>query len=233
MYLASRLKTNPMIIGQKIKDRLIKDNNFNAIISDVKVASPGYINIWFKNEFLLNTAEEILDVKKFKKKLAKSQTGRKVLVEHTSPNTNKSLHIGHLRNNLLGTTLVRLLRATGNTVVADCLYNDRGVHICKAMWGYLKNNHLDKPWKDLVDFWQTHQDRWPSPESLKLKPDHFVEKFYGIEVNLEDNKANKNEMKEMLLAWESGDKAGSNCKNGCFLRAYFDKISSIILNFSL
>ena len=205
MYIAQRYKVNPMEIGQKIKDQLINDNELKTVIKTVNVVQPGFINIELENEFLLDLAKEILEIEKLKQKLSSFQSDRRVLIEHTSPNTNKSLHIGHLRNNLLGMALVRLLKTIGNSVVIDCLYNDRGIHICKAMWGYLKNDHMEKPWKELLIYWRAHQDEWPTPQSLKLKPDRFVENFYKVGAKFEKNETCISEMKEMLLAWENGD----------------------------
>lgn len=205
MYLAQRYKTNPIDIGQKIKKQLSGSSDLKAIIKSVNVVHPGFINIELEDKLLLDLAKEISEIEGFKQKLALFQTNRKVLIEHTSPNTNKSLHVGHLRNNLIGMTLVRLLRTIGNKVVSDCLYNDRGIHICKAMWGYLKDNRLDQPWKELLTYWYTHKGEWPTPQSLKLKPDHFVENFYKVGVKYEDQEIYMKEMREMLLAWEDGD----------------------------
>jgi arginyl-tRNA synthetase len=73
------------------------------------------------------------------------------LIEHTSPNTNKPLHIGHLRNTVFAMAVVRILKALNCKVVADCLFNDRGIHICKALFGYLKENSLEKPINEVLD----------------------------------------------------------------------------------
>jgi len=205
MYMGQRYKIKPMEVGQKIKDQLLNNNDFKKLIKTINVVPPGFINIELKEELLLDLAKEILEIRKFKKKLSLFQSGRKVLIEHTSPNTNKSLHIGHLRNNLLGMALVKLLKTIGNCVISDCLYNDRGIHICKAMWGYLKYDHREKPWKEVLLYWYAHQDEWPTPQSLKLKPDHFVEKFYKVGTQFEENEKCISEMKEMLLFWENGN----------------------------
>lgn len=206
MYFAKKYKVNPIEVGNKIKEKLESNGDLKPVIETVTFVAPGFINLKLKRSFLIEAARNISDIDEFKLKLAETGSNKKVLIEHTSPNTNKSLHIGHLRNNLLGMALVRLLRAIGNKVVVDCLYNDRGIHICKAMWGYLKNDNKDKSWKTVLEMWVNHQSEWPTPQSLNLKPDHFVEHFYGIGVKSEDDENNKNEMKEMLVAWENGDK---------------------------
>lgn len=131
--------------------------------------------------------------------------GKKVMVEYSSPNTNKPLHLGHVRNNLLGYSVSELLKANGNEVYKVNLVNDRGIHICKSMlaWQYWGNNE--------------------TPESSGMKGDHLVGKYYVIfdqaykkeiealkaEGQTEDE-AKKNAplikaAQAMLLAWEAGD----------------------------
>ncbi len=132
-------------------------------------------------------------------------TGKKVMVEYSSPNTNKPLHLGHVRNNLLGYSVSELLKANGAEVFKVNLVNDRGIHICKSMLA----------WKN----WSNGE----TPESSGMKGDHLVGKYYVIfdkeykkeidalkaEGQTEDE-AKKNaplikEAQAMLLAWENGD----------------------------
>ena len=115
------------------------------------------------------------------------------LIEHTSPNTNKPLHIGHLRNTVFAMSVIRILKSLNNTVVADCLFNDRGIHICKAMFGYLKKDHLDSPIEVVTDEWFNNQDKWPLPEEGEHK-DSFVGKYYVLGVQYEKEEKFKNEM---------------------------------------
>ncbi len=82
------------------------------------------------------------------------------MVEYSSPNTNKPLHLGHLRNNFLGWSIAEILNATGNEVIKTCIVNDRGIHICKSMLA-----------------WQKHADG-ATPESAHAKGDHFVGDYY-------------------------------------------------------
>ena len=129
-----------------------------------------------------------------------------ILVEYSSPNTNKPLHLGHIRNNLLGFSLYRLLSATGHNVVKTNIVNDRGIHICKSMLA----------WKEFGN--------GETPESSGMKGDHLVgkyyvlfEKAYRFQVEklvldgIPDAEAKASvpimkEIREMLLKWESGDK---------------------------
>jgi len=116
--------------------------------------------------------------------------GKKVMVEFSSPNTNKPLHLGHLRNNALGESLSRILRNAGAEVRKINHPNDRGVHICKSMLAYQAYG----------------EGRTPADEGLK--GDHFVGKYYVLfnKLKEEDPKAEE-KAQDMLLAWEKGDPA--------------------------
>ena len=131
--------------------------------------------------------------------------GKKVMVEYSSPNTNKPLHLGHVRNNLLGYSVSELLKANGAEVFKVNLVNDRGIHICKSMLAWQK--------------WGNGE----TPESSGLKGDHLVGKYYVIfdkeykkeiealkEAGQTEDEGKKNaalikEAQAMLLAWEAGD----------------------------
>jgi arginyl-tRNA synthetase len=128
-----------------------------------------------------------------------------ILVEYSSPNTNKPLHLGHIRNNLLGFSLYRILSATGNKVIKTNIVNDRGIHICKSMLA----------WKEFGN--------GETPESSGMKGDHLVGKYYvlfekayrfqveklvldGVEpAEAKTSAPIMKEIREMLLKWESGD----------------------------
>ncbi len=131
--------------------------------------------------------------------------GQKVMVEYSSPNTNKPLHLGHLRNNFLGYSIAEILKACGYHVVKANLVNDRGIHICKSMIAYQKEGHGE------------------TPQSSGLKGDHLVGKYYvlfdaayrkEIKALMEQGKTEDEAKKkapimlaaqDMLLRWETGD----------------------------
>jgi len=119
-----------------------------------------------------------------------SLAGKRVLVEFSSPNTNKPLHLGHLRNNVLGESLSRILGAAGAELRKVNHINDRGIHICKSMLAYERYG----------------EGRTPAQEGLK--GDHFVGKYYVLfnKLKEEDPKAEE-QAQAMLLAWEQGDPA--------------------------
>jgi arginyl-tRNA synthetase len=131
--------------------------------------------------------------------------GQSVMVEFSSPNTNKPLHLGHLRNNFLGDSVSRILKANGFNVSKTCLVNDRGIHICKSMLAYAKLGNSE------------------TPESSGLKGDHLIGKYYvlfdkGYKQQIETlvaegmskEEAEKKapwilEAQQLLLKWEQGD----------------------------
>ncbi len=133
-------------------------------------------------------------------------TGKRVMVEFSSPNTNKPLHLGHIRNNLLGDSVSRLLKANGNEVIKTTIVNDRGVHICKSMYAWEKTGE------------------GKTPESTGIKGDHLVGDFYVafnnifneevkklVDAGMPEEEAKKEApsikaVHEMLVKWEHGDK---------------------------
>ncbi len=110
----------------------------------------------------------------------------KVMIESPGPNTNKPLHLGHIRNAVLGTAISNILEFSGYTTIKVDIINDRGVHICKSMLAYEKLGNGKLPDK---------------------KPDHFVGDFYVLfSQQLENNPGTEEELRQMLVAWEKGDK---------------------------
>ncbi len=194
-------KIPPEQTGEEIGAYLVK--NFPAV-SGYNVIK-GFLNLevsdkWWVEYFSELAAEDNL----FRKsRVSKPET---ILVEYSSPNTNKPLHLGHIRNNLLGFSLYRILSSVGHNVVKTNIVNDRGIHICKSMLAWQKFGHGE------------------TPESSGMKGDHLVgkyyvkfEKEYKSQVDemvfrgstIEEAKSGAPlmlEAREMLLKWESGDR---------------------------
>jgi len=115
-------------------------------------------------------------------------TDRRIMVEFSSPNTNKPLHLGHIRNNLLGDSVSRILKACGNTVIKSTIVNDRGVHICKSMYA----------WEKCFN--------GATPESTGKKGDHLVGDCYVAYAKMEkEHPEIIDEVHHMLVLWEQGD----------------------------
>lgn len=155
------------------------------LFQSVKATGP-YLNFSFNPGFLANT---LIEACSNNPEYGNSETGKgkTLMVEYSSPNTNKPLHLGHGRNNLLGIVLSNLLEKTGFDVVRANLVNDRGVHICKSMLAYQK-------WGDGI-----------TPESTNKKGDKLVGDFYVLYDKKEkENPELLEEVQQMLRDWEAG-----------------------------
>lgn len=181
-------------IGEWIVANVPEISAFNCV--------KGFLNLSLSNEYWNSVLAEMVQTPDFGQL---PDTGRTVMVEFSSPNTNKPLHLGHIRNNLLGWSVSRLLEANGHRVIKANLVNDRGIHICKSMLAWLKTCN------------------GATPESLGVKGDHLVgdcyvkfNDLYKAEVEalvkggMEKEEAEKNapimkEAQAMLVKWEQGD----------------------------
>lgn len=193
------VKGNPVEIGTKIGEYLQENVDEVAKFNVVK----GFLNVVINNDFYLNFFNSIQAEENYG--YVKTSTAGAAMVEYSSPNTNKPLHLGHIRNNLLGYSVAEILKASGKKVYKTQIINDRGIHICKSMLA-----------------WQKFGDG-ETPESSGLKGDHLVGKYYvafdkaykeqiseQIAAGVEKEKAEKEapillEAQEMLRKWEAGD----------------------------
>ncbi|WP_374949132.1 arginine--tRNA ligase [Mucilaginibacter sp.] len=181
-------------IGDYLKIHLPEVAAFNIV--------KGFLNISIKDSYWIDKLQtEILD----DNFAVAEPNGKRVMVEYSSPNTNKPLHLGHIRNNLLGFSLAEILTAAGYDVVKANLVNDRGIHICKSMLA----------WREFGN--------GETPESSGLKGDHLAGKYYVwfdkaykqqiqelVEEGQTEDDAKKNaplikEAQQMLLKWEAND----------------------------
>lgn len=184
-------------IGEWLEKNLEAVQKFNVV--------KGFLNITVNPAFWLGLLHEIAADADFGIRKADEDSDL-VMVEYSSPNTNKPLHLGHVRNNLLGYSLSQILKANGHKVVKTNIVNDRGIHICKSMLAW-------KKWGEGA-----------TPESVGKKGDHLIGDFYVAfdkhykaelkqlmeEKGLSDEEAEKNsplmaEAREMLRKWEAGD----------------------------
>jgi len=207
--LAKPLKKNPQEIASCIAEGI--KNKQPSVIEKVEAAG-GFVNFFVSKEYFLKELSEIL---KEKEKYGESTVlkNKKYLIEHTSPNTIKTLHVGHVRNNVLGMAVKNLLESAGAKVKLDAINNDRGIHVMKANWAYLQYGRkstqltLSRPkrgWKDLLNEWSKKKTGWKVPG--EMKGDKFADQFYILGVQAEDRfNEVKEEMQEMLKAWENGD----------------------------
>ena len=197
--LLKSIKTSPMELANKLGEYIIAgENSFTSF----NVVS-GFLNIIVSDDYYLNRFNSIKDKSDFG--FIKPTSSNCTMVEYSSPNTNKPLHLGHVRNNLLGYSVSQILKASGRNVLKTQIINDRGIHICKSMVAWTKFG------------------KGETPESSSLKGDKLVGNYYvlfdkkyknEIKILLADGNseeyAKKNapillEAQEMLLKWEAGD----------------------------
>lgn len=193
-----QVKTSPVQLGEALGHYLVENNReikkFNVV--------QGFLNIVLDDSYYLNFFGKVKDDAYF----GKNKEGEEaIMVEYSSPNTNKPLHLGHIRNNLLGFSVAEILKASGRKVYKTQIINDRGIHICKSMLAWQRFGHAE------------------TPESTGLKGDKLVgnyyvkfDKAYKEEISYliaqgkteEEAKAQAPillDAQEMLRKWEAGD----------------------------
>lgn len=179
--LAKKLKKSPPEVSKILAGKISPVGLIKKTVS----AGP-YLNFFVNQQ---NFSQLVLtEIAKAKNKYGKAKIGkgRRVMIEYFSPNTNKPLTIGHVRNICLGGSLARLMKFIGYKVIESTLYNDRGIAVAKAMVGYQK--------------WGNEQ----TPKSAKIKSDHFVGNFYTKFCREEKKDPNLEfEAKQVLRAWEN------------------------------
>jgi len=193
-------KGSPEQTGQQIGEALINAVDYVASFNVVK----GFLNLEFTAEYWVSKLGEIQAEENYGFQ-PKGEHSRNVMVEYSSPNTNKPLHLGHIRNNLLGYSVAEILKANGHEVQKVQVINDRGIHICKSMLAWQKFGEGE------------------TPESSGLKGDKLVGKYYVdfdkrykaevselIEAGKTEDEAKAEaplilEAREMLQKWEAGD----------------------------
>jgi arginyl-tRNA synthetase len=192
-----QLKKSPDALGAELGAHIVEQNptlftGFNVI--------KGFLNLVIANQFWL----DFIDAQKNNQQYGvQPANGKKVMVEYSSPNTNKPLHLGHLRNNFLGWSIAEILKTNGYEVSKTCIVNDRGIHICKSMIA-----------------WQLF-GQGATPASTGMKGDHFVGDYYvkfndaykievaalvasGMEQALAEKEAPiMKQTQQMLLDWEA------------------------------
>ncbi|MGP2570666.1 arginine--tRNA ligase [Ornithobacterium rhinotracheale] len=192
--LVRLLKTKPEQAGEMIGEALMEKNLFSGY-NVVK----GFLNLVLSEKFFAEYLQQLTEGG------GTPAIQQKLMVEYSSPNTNKPLHLGHIRNNLLGYSVAEILKAAGNEVIKTQIVNDRGIHICKSMLAWQKFGNGE------------------TPKSANIKGDHLVGKYYVafdqayraeikdlVEQGMSEEEAKKKapiflEAQEMLRKWEAND----------------------------
>ena len=206
------LKTShkkPEETAQEIGDCLVRDCPAVASFNVVK----GFLNLTIATQAWVALLNDIHADAKYGKK-AQTADSKLVMIEYSSPNTNKPLHLGHVRNNLLGWSLAQIMEANGNRVVKTNIVNDRGIHICKSMLAWLKWGNGDTPESTgkkgdhLIGDYYVAFDKHYREEVAQLKAQYTAE---GMDEAQAEEKAKAEaplikEAHDMLVKWEQGDK---------------------------
>lgn len=193
-------RKSPEGAGQEIGEYLVQNSHVISAFNVIK----GFLNLSINRTYWIDILNNISADEKFGT-VASDDNSPLMMIEYSSPNTNKPLHLGHIRNNLLGFSISEIQKANGWQVVKTNIVNDRGIHICKSMlaWKLFGNGE--------------------TPESTGMKGDHLVGKYYVVfdkaykaeikelmEKGMTEEEAKKNaplmlEAQKMLLAWEQND----------------------------
>ena len=196
-----QLKKSPEVLGNEIGEYLVKNNS--TMFSSFNIIK-GFLNLVVTDSYWLSFLQENYSNNKFG---FNENNGKNVMVEYASPNTNKPLHLGHLRNIFLGWSVAQIYKANGYNTVKTCIVNDRGIHICKSMiaWQLFGNG--------------------ATPQSTNKKGDHFVGDYYvkfndaykleieqliasGVAKEIAEKEAPiMKATQQMLLDWEAGNPA--------------------------
>jgi len=176
--LIRTLKGKPEEIGAKIGENLVENNKITAFNVVKGFLNMSLNSVEFLENFTQNAQNSTFGITKV------DENSRTVMVEYSSPNTNKPLHLGHVRNNLLGFSVSQIIEAAGNNVIKTQIINDRGIHICKSMIAWEKFGNGE------------------TPESANMKGDHLVGKYY-----VEFDKHYRQEIKELEAQGRSEDEA--------------------------
>ena len=176
--LIRTLKGKPEEIGAKIGENLVENNKITAFNVVKGFLNMSLSSVEFLENFTQNAQNSTFGITKV------DENSRTVMVEYSSPNTNKPLHLGHVRNNLLGFSVSQIIEAAGNNVIKTQIINDRGIHICKSMIAWEKFGNSE------------------TPESANMKGDHLVGKYY-----VEFDKHYRQEIKELEAQGKTEDEA--------------------------
>ena len=191
-------------LGQYIKDNCQAIADFNVV--------KGFLNLVIDKKAWLGLLNEMNANEKFGEKPV-TENSPLVMIEYSSPNTNKPLHLGHVRNNLLGWSLAQIMEANGNKVVKTNIVNDRGIHICKSMLAWLKYGNGETPETSgkkgdhLIGDYYVAFDKHYCEEVKTLKAQYMAE---GMDEEAAEKKAKEEsplikEAHEMLVKWEQND----------------------------
>ena len=193
------LKMSPKEIAEKIGDYLVE---INSIVSYNVVS--GFLNLSISDNHYLDFFNSVKDNSEYG--YSNTISNDAVMVEYSSPNTNKPLHLGHIRNNLLGYSMSEIYKASGTKVYKTQIINDRGIHICKSMIAWLEYGNSETPTST-----NTKGDKFVGDYYIKFDKEYKIQIEELVKNGSSEEDAKQNapillRAKEMLIKWESGDR---------------------------
>ena len=193
------LKMSPKEIAEKIGDYLVETNS----IVSYNVVS-GFLNLSISDNHYLDFFNSVKDNSEYG--YSNTISNDAVMVEYSSPNTNKPLHLGHIRNNLLGYSMSEIYKASGTKVYKTQIINDRGIHICKSMIAWLEYGNSETPTST-----NTKGDKFVGDYYIKFDKEYKIQIEELVKNGSSEEDAKQNapillRAKEMLIKWESGDR---------------------------
>ena len=193
------LKMSPKHIAEKIGDFLVESHS----VVSYNIVS-GFLNLSISDNHYLDFFNSIKDDSNYG--FSKNVSKDAVMVEYSSPNTNKPLHLGHIRNNLLGYSISEIYKASGRKVYKTQIINDRGIHICKSMIAWLEYGNDETPTST-----NTKGDKFVGDYYIKFDKEYKIQIEELVKNGTSEDDAKQNapillRAKEMLIKWESGDK---------------------------
>ncbi len=202
--LVKQLKKNPESIGVELGEALTEQTELLESFNVVK----GFLNVKVKNQFFVDNFRSITN--QFDTIEKKNST---VMIEYSSPNTNKPLHLGHIRNNLLGFSVAQILKEAGYDVIKTQIINDRGIHICKSMLAWEKFGQGETP-----DATHIKGDKFVGNYYVKFDQEYKQQIAELVAQGMTEDQAKKEaplmkEAQKMLLDWENGDEKVRNLWN--------------------
>lgn len=199
---AKAAQKSPRALAEEIVSAI--STNMPKEIASIEIAGPGFINFKLSKDFFVQSVKNILEnrnifgnTKKFSNEVW--------AIEYASPNPNKAMHLGHLRNVLTGVSLCRIVEANGASVIREMVDNNRGIAIAKLMWGYLVSAKKDGARVADILYWSEHQDQWYTAEDLNVPPDRFVDDLYVKGAAEAEKPESEEQIRNLVVKWEARD----------------------------
>lgn len=202
LRVAKKYGRNPIELSKQVAQGI---KSIESVVK-VEAAAPGFINFFIDSKIQSNVLENIVNENEEfgSSKHLNQQTW---LVEHTSPNPNKAMHLGHLRNNVTGMAVSNIIEASGINVIRGSVDNNRGIALAKLMWGYLKFGKKDGKQDATLAYWDRHRDEWLTPQEANTTPDKLMDKYYVLgATDFKENPEIEKTVRDFVVKWEAKDR---------------------------